>query len=628
MKKFVTLVLACTAAFAFSACHLFAQNLVPNPGFEQYTVCPFTLYGGLNDWSSPSTFSTPDYFNTCATSAEVGIPQNAFGYQYPHGGKAMMGIITWQATHNNGSFSQQSSEYIQAKLTQRLQAGKNYCVTFFVNNAINPNASPSFDRNYIAVDQVGVHFSANKVQSTAVTLGLPYHIMNTTGRYITDTAGWTKISTLYTANGTEQWMTIGVFSNGVPPSHILLDPSSTKSKYHNYLYIDDVSVEMIKPNDTVFSGRDTSYCNPQAMPMTLKSKRNDGVYKWNTGGTDQGLTITKPGSYWCATYTDCRWYIDTINIKYTPNGYLDLPKEAVNCNNSPVVLKPEGKFKTYRWSTNATTDSIVIEKPGKYYLTVTGDCGTQTDTVQVYIQGPTPAPAKLDTTICAGAGEPAINIAGNDIGWYTSVFSMERLEKQPKINTGLLGTRTFYITETIGKCESEKVPIKAYIKYTPKAELERRAEMCEKRPDTLGKQLPDVVYRWSNGYNYCCIIPNQQGKHFVTVSNECGTHTDTVNVEFSLCDTCIHLPNAFTPNNDGRNDVFKALISCPVTDFHMSIYNRWGNLVFETDILDEGWDGYRDFTACDMGTYVYMISYRARSTNKPKLQSGTVLLIK
>lgn len=628
MKKFVTQVLACTLALVFSADRLVAQNLVPNPGFEQYATCPFSLNGGVNAWESPASFSTPDYFNSCSQSAEVGVPNNAFGYQYPHNGRGMMGIITWQGTYNNGSFTNVSSEYIQAKLVQPLQAGKNYCVTFFVNNAVNPN-SPFVTRNYLALDQVGIHFSANKIQNTTDrTLSLPYHVMNTTGRYISDTAAWTKISTLYTANGTEQWMTIGVFTNGLPPSYVMLDPSSTKSLYHNYLFIDDVSVEMIKPNDTVFSGRDTSYCDPNAMPMALKSKRNDGVYNWNTGGTDQTLTIAKPGTYWCATYTDCRWYIDTVHIKYNPKGYLNLPNETINCNNSPVVLKPDGIFKTYRWSNNAITDSIIADKPGKYYLTVTGDCGTQTDTVNVYIQEPTPAPLATDTTICERAGEPALHVEGVNLGWYTSIFSEEKHEKQPKVNTGLLGTRTFYVTQTIGKCESEKVPVNTYIKYTPKNVLDRKSEMCEKRPDTLGKQLPDVIYRWNTGYNYCCMVPGQPGRYYVTMSNECGAHTDTVNVEFSLCDTCILVPNAFTPNDDGRNDIFQALISCPVTDYYMRVYNRWGNLVFETNKLEEGWDGWKNNTQCDMGMYMYMISYRARSTGKPKLQSGTVLLIK
>ncbi|RYD54954.1 MAG: gliding motility-associated C-terminal domain-containing protein [Sphingobacteriales bacterium] len=632
MKKCITLAFAYVLALVFSG-STYAQNLVANPGFEQYNICPSAigmLNGNVTGWVSPTSFGTPDLFNGCTISAECGMPNNIFGYQRAHGGKGMAGIITWEAEYDNGVFTDHFSEYLQTELQQPLQAGKNYCVTFFVSNAMT-NGVFSANKTYLAVDEVGVHFSANKVQSnTARTLSLPYHIMNTSGRFITDSAGWTKISTLYTATGTEKFMTIGVFTNANnPPNFIKMDPAATGYKYHSYLYLDDVSVEQINPADTIKASFDTTYCNPGILPISLKSKRADGIYSWNTGASTEAINVSSDSTYLCYTYTNCRWYVDTFRVKYDPQGYLDLPREAINCSNSPVTLKAGKKFKSYQWNTGATIDSITVETPGKYIVTVSGDCGVQSDTVDVFIQPPTPSPEVRDTMICAGTENVVLNVKGSNVNWYTSKNGSGGYVHQLPVNSNLLGTRTYFISQTIGKCESERVPLSIYVKYKPKDELSPQSVMCERYRDTIGVQLPDVSYRWNTGYNSCCIIPNREGKFAVNVSNECGSYTDTVNVVFSMCDTCVKMPNAFTPNMDGKNDEFKPLTICPITNFHMIIYNRWGNKIFETNDLSIGWNGRteKDLVA-DNGAYVYVLEYKAGATGQTKRHSGHVLLIR
>jgi gliding motility-associated-like protein len=70
----------------------------------------------------------------------------------------------------------------------------------------------------------------------------------------------------------------------------------------------------------------------------------------------------------------------------------------------------------------------------------------------------------------------------------------------------------------------------------------------------------------------------------------------------------IFIPNAFTPNGDGENDVFRVpqTISFDLTDF--VVYNRWGIKVFETSDINQGWDGTYQGNKCDIGTYVYIIT--------------------
>ncbi|OWY22940.1 hypothetical protein C7N43_23115, partial [Sphingobacteriales bacterium UPWRP_1] len=69
------------------------------------------------------------------------------------------------------------------------------------------------------------------------------------------------------------------------------------------------------------------------------------------------------------------------------------------------------------------------------------------------------------------------------------------------------------------------------------------------------------------------------------------------------------VPNAFSPNNDGENDVFNVFSSQLLNSFTLYIYNRWGNLVFETNNPAEGWDGTYNGKEQEIGVYVYAIKY-------------------
>lgn len=90
-------------------------------------------------------------------------------------------------------------------------------------------------------------------------------------------------------------------------------------------------------------------------------------------------------------------------------------------------------------------------------------------------------------------------------------------------------------------------------------------------------------------------------------------------------DPVLHIPTAFTPNNDGLNDTFKVK-AFNLSKFNMIIFNRWGEKVFSTNSTKEGWDGYYKGNACDIGTYIVIIQYEGNTPNH--LYKGTITLIK
>jgi gliding motility-associated-like protein len=89
----------------------------------------------------------------------------------------------------------------------------------------------------------------------------------------------------------------------------------------------------------------------------------------------------------------------------------------------------------------------------------------------------------------------------------------------------------------------------------------------------------------------------------------------------------LYVPNAFTPNADGRNDVFKPLLFGPATDFSFVIFNRWGGKVFETHNPAEGWNGKLNGVDASADTYVWLCRYTLEGQS-PQIEKGTVQLIR
>ena len=114
-------------------------------------------------------------------------------------------------------------------------------------------------------------------------------------------------------------------------------------------------------------------------------------------------------------------------------------------------------------------------------------------------------------------------------------------------------------------------------------------------------------YLWSDSSTNQFMEIYYPGVYSVEISkNGCSsissTHVSEIMPE-------LYLPNAFTPNSDGLNDVFEVINPGSVNDFKMQIYCRRGTIVFETSDIYTGWSGYYKGNLCFGDTYVWIISY-------------------
>lgn len=131
-------------------------------------------------------------------------------------------------------------------------------------------------------------------------------------------------------------------------------------------------------------------------------------------------------------------------------------------------------------------------------------------------------------------------------------------------------------------------------------------------------------YLWQDGSTQDHFVVKKPGTYNVTVSNACSSASKSITIASKKC--FINFPNAFTPNNDGKNDVFMVLTQFQLQEYDLAVFNRWGQKLFETRDQSKGWDGTFNGEIQDTGAYVWYCSFK--NSNGTSFMKGTVILIR
>lgn len=150
---------------------------------------------------------------------------------------------------------------------------------------------------------------------------------------------------------------------------------------------------------------------------------------------------------------------------------------------------------------------------------------------------------------------------------------------------------------------------------------------CSYDIDTLRATREFVHYAWSTGAITPSIEVEDSGTYSLTVTDT-NTCVATINilVRDSTCPEYFYAPNAFSPNGDGRNDLFRPVFMGSPRQYNFSIYNRYGQRVFASNKSWEGWDGRINNNPQAPDTYVWVCRFRLRK--KDEIRKGTVLLVR
>lgn len=154
--------------------------------------------------------------------------------------------------------------------------------------------------------------------------------------------------------------------------------------------------------------------------------------------------------------------------------------------------------------------------------------------------------------------------------------------------------------------------------------------------DTASLALNPILsnYLWSplttaiKKNNILKFFPKNNTLFNITADRFAGcTLSDTLLIKVIDCPIYIYIPNAFTPNSDNKNDFFKPIVSGRIEYYQFSVFNRYGQMIFNSKNYNEGWDGKIKGMPQDRDVFVWTCSYKFRNQDT-KFKKGTVILIR
>ena len=142
------------------------------------------------------------------------------------------------------------------------------------------------------------------------------------------------------------------------------------------------------------------------------------------------------------------------------------------------------------------------------------------------------------------------------------------------------------------------------------------------------KEADSVIYTWQDGSKDSTYLVTQPGTYWVSayIEDYKITVTDSIRVNYTECNTPqLWIPNSFTPNGDGLNDKFE-YGNAENYEIKTTIYNRWGQLIFESENTDF-WDGKYKGKTVTFGTYIYHIEAIRKDTMEKKIHCGRITVL-
>lgn len=275
----------------------------------------------------------------------------------------------------------------------------------------------------------------------------------------------------------------------------------------------------------------------------------------------------------------------------------------------------------YTWSNgNNAGNTIAALCPGTYSVTVTDAAGCTRTTSSLILNPDTLTLQAIATTAycsgaCIGTG---LALPAGGYGAYGFLWSDPAQQTTVRATHLCQGSYTVTVTDA-GNCSASATIIVQYSDSLPTVTASVDTSLIFKGQTVVlhGQPMGSYAYGWtpSAGLGQTDIpephaTPLETTIYTLTVTDSNGcSNNDTVRIEvknLSCTEPEFFIPNAFTPNTDNKADVFMVQ-GYSIASLHMSIYDRWGEKVFETNNPSEGWDGTFNGKALAPDVYVYMV---------------------
>ncbi len=371
--------------------------------------------------------------------------------------------------------------------------------------------------------------------------------------------------------------------------------------------------------------------------LTLNAASQNAIYSWKLNGvlipgdTLAQAAVIAPGGEYIAQVNvpGCGLFADTANISFAamPAPPFSLGPDTLLCPKEifPLVASVQGAT-SYVWNDKSNGSSLQVNHAGTYwaFVTVANQCEV-VDSVIVTYRGDKNLDFH-DTAICKGA---TLTLDA-DFGTGTYNWTADPPQRNDQNQTG---QSTYYVYEpglysvlaSVGQCVYSD---SLHVAFNDSLLLNigRDTSLCIGEEFILHVKTNANDFAWQDGSVAINYPVGEAGVYSVIAENGCGKDTAQVNIARRHCDCQLTLPNAFTPNNDGLNEIFRPLHPCKMSNFQIRIFNRYGQLVYQSNDFSKGWNGNLNGTPVDGGTYIWMSSYMNSDTHQQTSAKGFVIV--
>ncbi len=340
---------------------------------------------------------------------------------------------------------------------------------------------------------------------------------------------------------------------------------------------------------------DTTLC--LAAPVTLTATPGYTSYTWNDNSTGPTNQIITPGSYSVTGVLGCNAHVDSFIVHAALNDSLILTHDTIACFTEQLTLTGPAGYLSYFWSDSSQSVTHVVNHSGDYILTSGRDCEIRIDSFNVQL-------INFDVSL----GNDSVLCLGDDIMLTAFALGSTYQWQDGSTNADYLVTSpgSYHVQVNNNGClKSDTV---SFEEKQISLFLGNDTTICEKDILLLQPEHEGILL-WQDGGEQPSFEISAPGVYTATNKLSACMVTDTIVVNYQLCECAPFIPSAFTPNGDGRNDVFGPLIDCPHNYFKMLIINRWGQVVFSTNSPMAKWDGTFESAPAEGGVYHYMIQF-------------------
>ncbi|MFL5764865.1 MAG: gliding motility-associated C-terminal domain-containing protein [Bacteroidia bacterium] len=391
---------------------------------------------------------------------------------------------------------------------------------------------------------------------------------------------------------------------------------------------DTVSV-IVEPAPVASAGSPASICGGTS---TTLNATGGGTYSWLPAGTLSSSAISNPVATPASTTTYTVTVMNgsgctataTVTITVTPAPVANAGTDVAICNGGSTTLSATGGG-TYSWSPgtglSSTTSATPTAAPAgttSYTVTVTSGTCTSTDVVVVTVNSSMSIAAGTSTSATCGnidGTATAGTITGGGMP-YTYAISGGPTQSSPAFTGLTAGSYTVTVTDNGGCTASETITVGSVLGITASFSGTPTSGTAPLTVNLSNSSSGASGYIWDfdNGTGSVLTNPSAvygaNGTYTIMLVAYNGTTAcaDTATLEINVFDAAsMIVPNVFTPNGDGHNDMFR-VIGTGLKTVEGTMYNRWGKKIAEwSGDQNAGWDGNINGKAAQDGTYFYII---------------------